>query len=102
MPNLRRVIRLEKKIVVLDAKLSGDALKIKWQELVAERLAIEEKEPPILRVLDTLCHNELIRAEGYDKTSYVKVNRVQRLLALFVDFNQSALETVARSESPPV
>ena len=33
-------------------------------ELTDRRLAIEAGEPPILRFLDALCHNELLIAVG--------------------------------------
>jgi hypothetical protein len=33
--------------------------------IVAQRLDIEACEPPILRVLDSICHNEMMRALGY-------------------------------------
>ena len=33
-------------------------------ELTDRRLAIEAGEPPILRFLDALCHNELLTAVG--------------------------------------
>jgi len=58
----RRFVALESGILAADA---DDAT---WQDLAAERLAIETDEPPIYRALDVLCHNELARAEGISDT----------------------------------
>ena len=48
-----------------------------------ERLRIEQDEPPIYRALDLLCHNELLRAEGFREgsadTHFSRINGFQRL-----------------------
>lgn len=46
------------------AVLTGDATPDAWLKHRLERLRIEQDEPPIFRVLDLLCHNELLRADG--------------------------------------
>src|SRR5438876_1607265 len=46
-------------------------------EFVAERLMIESEEPPPLRVLDIICHNELCEAMGYDRCHFYKVGWLQ-------------------------
>ena len=56
------------------------------------RLEIEAGEPPPLRVLDAICHDELALAMGYDENERVNVSRLQRLLADYVDFNAHKLE----------
>lgn len=38
-----------------------------WDQYQKSRLLIEKDEPPIYRVLDLLCHNELAEAEGYKR-----------------------------------
>ena len=40
--------------------------------LCARRSEIERDEPPILRCLDALCHNELCRADGIDERCPVR------------------------------
>jgi len=50
---------------------------------IADRLAIESDEPPALRVLDTICHNELCRALGYK--DFYKVDPVQSFFANIID-----------------
>ena len=57
----------------------------------ARRLAIEADEPPVLRVLDTLCHNELARAMGYDPRNYKRVGWFQAACAPFFDWRDSAI-----------
>lgn len=37
-----------------------------WKELRRERLSIENDEPPIQRIVDAMCHNDLLLANGYD------------------------------------
>lgn len=77
-----RFIRLEKALIKHDKSANG------LQELAAKRLDIEADEPPVLRVLDTLCHNEMLRADGYDKDEFKKVNWYQRLFADVVDIQE--------------
>ena len=71
---LERGIRLSK-------AMDSDTLNM----LVADRLLIESDEPPVLRVLDTICHNELCRALGYDECEFCLVGPVQSLFANFLD-----------------
>lgn len=59
--------------------------------VTAKRLEIEVHEPPVLHVLDTLCHNELLRAMGYEKARQVRVGFFQRLFAHLFDFREHSL-----------
>ena len=78
----REFSALEREILLAE-KIDAPTL----AKLTAKRLEIEEKEEPPLRVLDTLCHNELVRAMGYDEATYTKrVSWLQRALANWVDF----------------
>ena len=63
----------------------NESLDILLPEITDKRLQIEATEPPILRVLDTLCHNEMLRAMGHDRDQEVKVNFIQRLFAPLFD-----------------
>ena len=54
-------------------------------QMTDRRLDIERQEPPVLRVLDTLCHNELAHAMGYGAEQQVRVGFWQRLFANFFD-----------------
>lgn len=62
----------------------------KWKK---KRLQIEAEEPPVLRVLDALCHNELLRAMGYPKMTkdYASVSTFQRVVSHFFDWHPEKL-----------
>ena len=62
-----------------------------WQ---AARLEIEANEPPVLRVLDALCHDEMIRVYGHgdnDDQQRSNVSWLQRALANVVDLRPDRL-----------
>ena len=82
----RRFIALERRLVAAGSSPSEAAL----VEATQERLTIESDEPPVLRVLDTLCHNELLRAMGYPRSEFVPVTAPQRLVANWADFRFDA------------
>ena len=42
--------------------------------ITEKRLELETTEPPALRALDTICHNELLRAVGYGRKEEVVDN----------------------------
>lgn len=67
--------------------LEGDDSATTWQAHKVERLKIEQNEPPVFRGLDTLCHNELLRAEGVCKTKnpgqYKEIGRWKRVTRHF-------------------
>jgi len=50
------------------------------------RLAIESDEPPTLRVLDSLCHNEVLRALGQEAHRVGPISGWQRLFAHVFDW----------------
>jgi hypothetical protein len=61
-------------------------------EFVAERLLIEADEPPVMRVLDTLCHNELCEAMGYDACHSYDVGSFQGTFAHILDLWPSKIK----------
>ncbi len=63
------------------------------EKLISRRLDIEAEEPPVLKVLDSRCHNELLKAMGYDKKEFLKINTVQSFLSQFIDFFPSTVKT---------
>jgi len=73
----RRFTELERQLL---AKPDEDM----FHELTAQRLMIEADEPPVLRVLDVLCHNELLRAEGHTE-GYGRIGFWQRVFAQVFD-----------------
>jgi hypothetical protein len=74
-------ILLEKEIV-----LAGDPTEASLRAHTAKRLEIEADEPPILRTLDRLCHNELCRAMGEPPESFKRIPWHQKHLAQLISF----------------
>ncbi len=81
----RRFIDLEKVMVATTASKSS------YQECNNARLDIEADEPPALRVLNILCHNEQAKAEGYGDEAFYLVAGYQRLAAHFMDINDASI-----------
>jgi hypothetical protein len=75
----RQFISIEKTLI--SPELTGKQL----TQAEASRLDIEAGEPPVLRVLDLICHNELLKASGYDKTHSFKIGYIRAALANFID-----------------
>lgn len=84
---LRQFTDLERQLVVGRDEPTAALV----DSVTEQRLRIEVTEPPVLRVLDTLCHNELPRAMGYARERQVKVNFLQRLCAPFFDLSEYRL-----------
>lgn len=82
----KKFVDLEKELV-----LAGEYDEAAYRAFGAKRLEAERDEPPVLRVLDSVCHNELLRAMGYDRSQFVKIEWYQRLLAQFVDVREHAI-----------
>lgn len=61
------------------------------------RLEIEKEEPPILDVLNIICHNEVMKAQEYSTGQLAKIGWFQRLVANLFDFRPHAI-----SYTPPV
>lgn len=83
----RKFIDLEKEMVILPS-LTGEHIR----SFTAKRLEIESEEPPVLRVLNILCHNELMRAMGYADDKLAQVPRHKRVLCHFFDVNDAAIK----------
>ena len=54
-------------------------------KFLSRRVEIEAKEPPVYRVLDTICHNEEVMAGGYGEHRLRRVTWLQRLFASVLD-----------------
>jgi hypothetical protein len=84
----RRSIDLEKRILsISEDQFSEEHL----NKFTTMRLDIEVDEPPIKRVLDCICHNELARALGYGRDQFVEVKWYQRLVAQLFDIQEHRL-----------
>ena len=66
----------------LDKRLYADDSDETVAAVKQERLELEATEPPVMRALDTICHNELLVAMGLDsRDQRVSVTRFERLTA---------------------
>ena len=77
----RKYFEIEKEMVSCGQATEDQV--INWTE---RRLTIEAEEPPVLHVLNTICHNELCRALGYGKQ--IKLGFLQRLCSSFFDLGE--------------
>ncbi|MCY4122339.1 MAG: hypothetical protein OXG72_15625 [Acidobacteria bacterium] len=72
---------LERDLLRIGRKPNPEAL----AKLQTRRLEIEATEPPVYRVLDATCHDELVTALGHDRAQRTNVTRLQRLCRHFFD-----------------
>ena len=77
----RDFVQLERDLVCARASLSAEAL-IEFQD---RRLEIEAREPVVYRILDAICHDELLTALGRDRSHRTNVTRWQRFWCHLVD-----------------
>lgn len=61
------------------------------KEIQLARLETEKEEPPVLDVLNVICHNELMTAMGYDRSQLAKIGWFQRMSANFFDFRSDTI-----------
>lgn len=80
----RRFVDLEKAVM-----LSPDAADP--SPLIAARLEIEADEPPVLAVLDCICHVELMQAMGYPERDMPRIRWYQRMTAQYFDIGLHAI-----------
>ncbi len=86
---LRQFIELERDMQLRSQEPLDDLVR----EITGRRLQIEASEPPVLRVLDTICHNEQLRSMGYKPEDEVKVGIFQRLFAPLFDLAEWRLHS---------
>ena len=71
-------------------------------EWTAKRLDIEVDEPPINRVVDAICHNEVLQSMGNtDATDYVRVLSWHRLIGPFTRYFDNNLRLYVQGEKGP-
>ena len=83
----RRFIELERTIASARREPT-EALIAEWTD---RRLEIEAGEPRILRVLDTICYNEMLRAMEHQRRDQIPIGFWQRCFAHFFDFREHRL-----------
>ena len=79
----------------IEKRLYGDESAETVAAAARERLDIEAAEPPVMHVLNDLCHNELLQAMGYDaktlRSNWVRVGWHKRLTAHFFNWGAPRL-----------
>lgn len=64
------------------------------RQFTIRRLEIEQDEPPILRVVDVMCHNELVKAMGHGKDQMYKIPWWLQITGHFVNWWEDAIPEV--------
>lgn len=82
----RQFVELEKDILIKEGMTTSDI-----KGFTARRLEIEAQEPPPLRILDMICHNELCRAMGYSEKHQVTIKWYQRLFCQIIDLGDYSI-----------
>lgn len=65
--------------------LTSELAQAKINEIKHELNRISYSEPPVLVVLEQICYNEQLNAEGFPKEKQSKINVIQRLFANYID-----------------
>ena len=90
--DIRRLfIDLEKEMTLRSPPSGND-----YVEMCSRRLEIEKGEPPIKRIVDVICHNELVYALGYDESEYQPIPKYKQLTAHFVNWHYKPRTTPER------
>ena len=90
----RQFIELERQMELAARPIDAQSL----AKFTARRLEIEADEPPVHRVLDMMCHNELVRAMGYKRSELARILFYQRWLAHFFDVQDHNIKTYGELE----
>ena len=90
----RQFIELERQMELAARPIDAQSL----AKFTARRLEVEADEPPVLRVLDAMCHNELARAMGSERSHFARIRFYQRWLAHFFDVQDHNIKTYGELE----
>lgn len=85
-----------RRFVELEKRMNTPASDAVLRQVTHTRLKIEAEEPPVMRVLDCICHNELCQALGYPERAHIGF--FQRLFAQVVDIRPDLI-LVKRDEA---
>ena len=66
-------------------------------EFTNKRLEIESQEPPKLKILDLICHNELTFSMDYSKDYLVDIKGYQKLFAHIIDLNFGSIQDATKT-----
>ena len=85
----RRFLELERAMTLVKSPTVEEV-----REYTAKRLFIEADEPPPLRILDALCHNEVMLALGHEQDELYYVSWPMRMQANFRSMSAEGLQTI--------
>lgn len=83
-----------RKYVELEKRMLGDPSEEVLLEVSTARLTIEAEEPPVLHVLNSICHNDIVRARNYAKKYFLHVSWYQVFMSQIIDINLSGIKPV--------
>ena len=92
-----------RRFISIETCMAQSANEDQLKSCVSDRLAIEASEPPKMFALDVLCHNELLRAQGYEQDDpdhakhFRSVTWFQRLTANMWPWEGSDFPSIAWS-----
>lgn len=78
----RRFVELEREMSTVNQQTMERLVDLK-----GKRLAIEADEPDIMRILDVMCHNDLVLADGGPSQQIYEISWFKRRLSQFVNFD---------------
>lgn len=81
----RRFIELEKRMIGVPAD------SVELSEIWRDRLSIEADEPPVLNILNVICHNEQMRSMGYPGKKMASLRWWQRAFAQIIDLREDLI-----------
>ena len=91
----REFTTLEQELV----QAGEDVAPARLRDLEGRRLEIESREPPVLRVLDAMCHDELVTALDIEEGQRTDPTWVQRMLAHWFDVGAHRLRKQGGADS---
>ena len=95
VPGVRAVTHKQfvKEFTQLEIELSMNSSKETTRQVWHNCLSLEATEPPVMRVLDLLCHNELCLAEDIkDREQYVAIGWFKRLTAQIFSWEEHGVK----------
>jgi hypothetical protein len=84
---------LARQFSALEREMICDESEEKLAYVKRRRLEIEAEEPPVMHVLNCICHNEQMRAEGYPKEHFASIHWWQRAFSQIVDLREDLIHS---------
>jgi hypothetical protein len=81
-----------RKYIELEKRMLASPTEQLLLEVQAARLSIEAEEPPVMHVLNSICHNDMVRARGYPEHHFLEIGYIQALLSQVWDVGVSSIK----------